>query len=131
LPGIVGAEVPDVAFEVAAGVAAAAMALVVNVEDDLSAGGFGSSIMRVAIGDNDVAALRFGATDFVGLLHQFAKFVVLDGAEHDHAAAKVELCMGYGVVFGGNDEVFLETEGVAEPFNCGGSVAIAHAGDDG
>jgi len=131
MPGVVGAEIPDVAFEVAAGVTTAAVAFVVDIKNDLGAGGFGASVMRVAIGDDDVAALRFCAADFIGLLHQFAEFVVLDGSEHDHAAAEIELGVGDGVVLAGDDEMFFESERVAEPVYCGRGVAITHAGDDG
>src|SRR5215470_13688078 len=130
-PGIVRAEIPEVAFDIAAGVAATTVALVVDINGDLRAGGFGASVVCVAILNNCVRELRFGATDLIGLLQCEAIVALTNGAKHDHAGAEGELGVGDSVVVARDDEIFFKAECVAKPVDGGGSVAIAQAGNDG
>jgi hypothetical protein len=59
----------------------------------------------------------FGASNFVGLLEQTLRFVVIERAEHDHTVAMSELgvvdCAGRAR----DDEVPLEPEDIAQPRN--------------
>src|SRR5271163_5320882 len=96
VPGIVSTETPDVAFEVAATVSAAAVVLVLGVEEDHGACGFGARIVSVGVCNNDVSPLRVRAADFVGEPHQAAVLIIgmnLSRAEHDHGVAEGELRM--------------------------------------
>ena len=72
LPGIVGADAPDVAFEVAAGEGAAAVVHVLDVEDHGGSGGLGGGVDGVGVGDDEVGALGLAMADLVGLDHEFA-----------------------------------------------------------
>jgi hypothetical protein len=54
VPGVVRAEIPDMALHIAARVAAAAVALVLDLDDDLGAGGFGPRVVRVGVRDDYV-----------------------------------------------------------------------------
>src|SRR3546814_14942617 len=67
LPRVVAAEPPQVAFDVAAGVAASAVVLVGDVHDDGGAGGLRPRVVRVGVGDAHAGALRFAHADLVGL----------------------------------------------------------------
>jgi len=118
-------------FEIAASVASAAMAFVVNIKNDLGACGFSAGIVRIAVGDDDIGTLRFSTIGLVRLLQSEAMIVVTNRAKHDHSRAECELGVGDGVVFARDDEMLFETEGVTEPLDGGGSVAITEAGDDG
>jgi hypothetical protein len=135
LPGIVGAEVPEVAFEVSAGEAFAAIAFVGEVVDDGGSGSFGGGVDGVAGGgvfDDEVRGLGLAEVDFGGLGHgEFGGGAVVDGAEHDHAVAEGEFGVGDGVVGASVDGVLLESEGGAEPLDCGCGIVVAEAGDDG
>ena len=117
-------------FEVAASVAAAPVSFVMNINDDLRPGGFGTGVVRVTIRDNDVGKLRFRAADLVGLLQREAEIVFADGAEHNHAGTKGELGVGDSVVWTGNNDMFFETESFAEPFDCRRGISITQAGDN-
>src|ERR1700674_3664184 len=66
-PRVVRAKPPDVPLEVAASVAASAVILVLDVQQDLRACRFRTCIMCV---DYYVGAFTFGAADFVRMLHQ-------------------------------------------------------------
>jgi hypothetical protein len=133
LPRVVGADAPRVAFEVAAAEVAAAVVHVSDVDDHLGSCGLCGGVDGVGVGDDEVGALSFAAADLVGLDHVFAGFAaVVDGAKHDHAAAEGELGMHDCLVVGAEvDGLFFESEGGAEPFDCGECVAVAEARDDG
>src|SRR5208282_5594068 len=73
LPRIVAAETPDVTLQITAGIASAAIVLILDIPQHRGASGLGPRVMRVAIGDDDVGALRLGAADFVRMLHQAAE----------------------------------------------------------
>ena len=91
-PRVVGADAPEVAFEVAAGEGAAAVVHVADVEDHLGTGGFGGGVDGVGVVDDEVDALGFAEADLVGLDHELAGLAaIVDGAEHDHAVAEGEL----------------------------------------
>ena len=133
VPGIVGADAPEVAFEVAAGEAAAAVVHVADVEDHLGSGGFGGGMNGVGIVDYEVDAFGFAEADLVGLDCEFAGLAaVVDGAEHDHAVAEGELGVHDGFVVGAEvDGLLLEAEGGDEPVDGSEGVAVAEAGNDG
>src|SRR5688572_32338565 len=69
-PRVVGAEIPDVSFQVTAGEPAAAIVFVLDVQNDLGSGGFRPGVDGIGIGDDQVRALRFGAAYLIGLLDQ-------------------------------------------------------------
>jgi hypothetical protein len=132
LPWIVGADVPDVAFEVAAGEGAAAVVHVLDVEEHGGSGGLCGGVDGVGVGDDEIGALRLAAVDFVGLGHEFAGGgAVVDGAEHDHTVAEGELGVGDGVAGTHVDGLLLEAEGAGEPVDGGEGVAIAEPRDEG
>src|SRR5882724_4596113 len=105
-PRIVGAEVPDVALRVAAGIAPAAIVLVLDLEEDLGAGFLGAGVVQVGVGDDDIGALR--ADTALRRPDQATERVVARRAKHDHAVAEDELGMGYGAVLARHDEMPLE-----------------------
>jgi PadR family transcriptional regulator PadR len=136
-PGVVGADVPEVAFEVAAGEGAATVVHVADVEDHLGGGGFGGGVDGVGVVDDEVDAFGLAETDLVRLNHEPAVFATAgalfgNGAEHDHAVAEGELRVQDGGVVGAEvDGLFFEAEGADEPVDGGEGVAVAKAGDDG
>lgn len=71
-PRVVGADAPEVAFEVAAGEGAAAVVHVADVEDHLGTGGFGGGVDGVGVVDDEVDALGLAEADLVGLDHELA-----------------------------------------------------------
>ena len=119
-------------FEIAAGEGAAAVIHVPNVDDDLGAFFFCGGVDFVGVGDDEVDAFRLAESDLVGLDHELSVLAsVVDGAEHDHASAEGELSVSDGVVCAHVGGVLFETEGSNEPVDCGDSVAVAKAGDEG
>src|SRR6185369_16485374 len=64
-PGVVGAEGPDMTFEVAAGEAAPAVVLVLDVDEDDGAAELGPRVDDVGVGDDHVGRLRREAADLV------------------------------------------------------------------
>src|SRR3546814_17995337 len=88
LPRVVAAEPPQVAFDVAAGVAASAVVLVGDVPDDGGAGGLRPRVVRVGVGADHAGALRFAHADLVGLRDLPSPLGGVAGrAEPDHAVA--------------------------------------------
>ncbi len=88
-PGVVGADAPEVAFEVAAGEGATAVVHVADVEDHLGSRSFGGGVDCVGVGDDEVAAFGFAEADLVGLDHESAVLAaIVDRAEHDHAVSE-------------------------------------------
>jgi hypothetical protein len=132
-PGIVGADAPDVSFEVAAGEAAATVVHVADVEDHLGPCGLCGGIDGVGVWDYEVGALGFAEANFVRLDHELAGFAaVVDGADHDHSVFERELCVLDGLVVGGDvDGLLSEAECGDEPVDGGEGIAVAKAGDDG
>jgi hypothetical protein len=132
LPGIVGTDAPDVAFEVAAGEGAAAVVHVLDVDKHSGSGGLCRGVDGVGVGDDEVGALRLAAVDLVGLGHEFAGGgAVVERTEHDHAVAEGELGVGDGVAGAHVDSLLLEAEGAGEPVDGGEGVAVAEPRDDG
>ena len=86
LPGIVGTDVPDVTFEVAAGEGAAAVVHVLDVEEHGGSGGLCGGVDGVSVGDDEVWGLGLAMVNLIGLGDELAVGrVVDDGAEHNHA----------------------------------------------
>jgi hypothetical protein len=133
VPGIVGADAPEVAFEVAAGEAAAAVVHVADVEDHLGSGGFGGGVDRVSIVGDKIDAFGLAEADLVGLDHELAELAtVVYRSEHDHSVAEGELGVHDGFVVGAEvDGLLFEAEGLDEPVDSGEGVSVAKAGDDG
>jgi len=136
VPGIVGADVPEIAFGVAAGEGTATVGLVGDVEDDGGAGGFGGGVDGVGVVDDEAGGFGLAEADLVGMDHEFAVGVGVvalrgDGAEHDHAVAEGELGVHDGVVRAEVDGLFFEAEGLDEPVDGGEGVTVTEAGDDG
>lgn len=133
LPGVVGADAPHVAFEVATGEVAATVVHVTDVDDHLGTSGFCGGVYGISVRDYEVGTLGFAEADLIGLDHEFSGFAaVVDGAEHDHAVAVGELGVLDGFVVGGDeDRLFFEAEGGDEPVDGAERVAVAEAGDDG
>src|SRR5690606_726885 len=127
----VAPEPPQVAFRVAARVAAAAVTLVGDVLDDGCARGGRPRVVGVDVTHDHAGALRFAQAGFLRLHDLAAPFAVVAGrAEHDHAVAEGELGMVHGIAIG-VDGVPVEAEGAAQPVDRGGRVAVAQAGNDG
>src|SRR3546814_11176451 len=92
LPRVVAAEPPQVAFDVAAGVAASAVVLVGDVHDVGGAGGLRPRVVRVGVGVDHPGALRFGHAAPVGLRDLPSSLAGLAGpAAHAPAVADVPL----------------------------------------
>ena len=132
LPWVVSANIPKVAFEVAAGKGTTAVVHVRNIGNDGCAGGFGRYADGVRVGDDKVGALGLTQIDLVGLNDLPSVFAaVIDGAEHDHPSAQGELGMGDGVVRSHVNSIFLEAEGTAQPVDGGRGIAVAEARNEG
>ena len=88
-------------------------------------------MVRIDIGHDHAARLRFAQADLVGLRDQPAPVTaVVHRAAHDHAAAERQLRVVHdGAV--GVDGMLDETEGVAEPVDHARRVAVAQGRDDG
>ena len=87
--------------------------------------------MRVGIVDDDISALGPDAADFSRRFDPLAEFVIAGRAEHNHAITKAELSVCDAPVVTRYDEVVLETEGVAQPFDSSGRIAVPHSRNDG
>ena len=124
-PGIVAAERPQMPLGIAAGVVAAAIGLVDDIDHDLGPCRLGAGVMRVDFGRHDIdrAAL---AADFVRLAHQPAELGFLHRAQHDHAAPERELRMVDRAALAWHDQVTLEPESAAQKFDRRRRVAIHH-----
>ena len=132
MPGVVGSDVPEVAFEVAACEGSSAVVHVADVEDHLCSGCFSGGVDGVGVVDDKVETVGFAHANLVGLDRELAVFAaVVDGAKHDHAIAEGELGMPDGVIGTHVDGVLGEAEGADEPVDGGESIAIAEAGDYG
>ena len=129
-PRIVRAEPPQVAFRIAAAIAFAAVFLFFERIDDVGAGGFRPREVRVGIGHDDRATLRFASADVARLHDALApRAAVVRRAEHDHAVAERQLrMMNDGPV--GIHRLFLETECLAQPIDGLQRVAITQARND-
>src|SRR5690606_20353002 len=115
LPRVVAAEPPQVALDVAAGIAASAVVLVGDVHDDGRTGGPGPRVVRVGIGDDHARTLGVAHADLVGLRDLPAPLAgVVGRAEHDHAVAEDQLRVVHGVAVGVHG-LLLAAEGAAQP----------------
>src|SRR5215468_7944968 len=86
LPGIVSADVPDVALEVATGEGAATVRLVFDVEKHLCAGLLRARIDCIGIGHDKRRASSLSATNLIGLLHEPTVVIVVNRSQHNHPA---------------------------------------------
>ncbi|KAG0923443.1 hypothetical protein G6F32_014273 [Rhizopus arrhizus] len=130
-PRVVAAEPPQVAFRVGAGVAAAAIVLVGDVDHAACPGGLGAGVMRIGIGDDHARALGLAATDLIrhgGVLRP--RTLVAGRTEHDHAVAEGQLRMEHGLAIG-VDGLGVEAEGALQPVDGSQRVAVAQARNDG
>ena len=125
---VIRPEVPEVPFKIAAGIAAAAAALRLDVEHDFGAASFGPGIVGASILDKEVANLCFGTADILGLSHQLIGF--LDRTEHDRAVAKAKFSVVDGPVRGGQHPPLFETKRDTKPVNGGPYVAISQCWSD-
>ena len=112
---------------VAVGAAVAAIASV-GVQTGANDPSHALDVDGVCIGHDQVGTLGLRATDFIGLADQPSVVVVLGRAEHDHAAVEGELGVDDAARFVGYDEVLLEAEHAAQPFDRGKRVPVAQAG---
>src|SRR5262245_8035401 len=113
-PRVVGAEVPEMALQVAAGVTAAAVGLVLDIDHDLGSRRLGPGVVSVGVRDDNVRALRFRAADLRRLLHQVAELVLTDGAQHHNAVAERQLGVDdHLIAIARHNQVLLEAERAA------------------
>src|SRR4051812_21387227 len=91
VPGGIGAEVPDVTFEIAAGLGSAAVVLVLDVDGNFGPSGFGASVVSVGVGHDDVRCLGFGSANLFRLLNVASVLVGAHRTQHDHAVAVCQL----------------------------------------
>src|SRR6185503_6345004 len=129
VPRIVGAEVPDVAPRIAAGIAATAVVLVLERHDHRGAGFDGAGMVGVHVVHDDVGAGRDGAAYAGRWLLKPAELVVARRAQHDHAVAEDELGVSDRAAVTRHDEMLLEAEGVAEPFDHRCRISVAEGGN--
>src|SRR6185437_8151334 len=130
LPRIVTAEIPKMAFRIAAAVAGAAVVLFRIFVDDHRACGHGLVVVRLAVRHDHAGTLRFAAADLGGLLDMFSEIVMAYAPQHDHAVAVDQLrVLDFAAI------VFVygvpgEAECLAQPLDRRVRVAIAQAWDD-
>jgi len=129
-PGIVGSEGPDVAFGIAAGVAASAVLVILDVEDDLGAHRRRRRIVGVGVADDEIAALRLGAADLVRLLHELVEIRILHRPQHHHAVSERELRIGDGAVLVADDRILLEPERGGQPVDRPRQIPVAQRGHE-
>src|SRR4030095_7366067 len=123
-PRIVGAEVPDMTFGIAACVAPAAEVIVLQVHYDLGPRGLGSGAVGIRIADPKIATLCLGAPDFIWLLHVFVERGVAKLCEHEHGVAEGQLSVMHHSIFAGGDRMLLEPESGAQPIASRANIAI-------
>src|SRR5215831_11627968 len=128
LPRIVCAETPDMTLRVAARIATSAVVVIADVHDDARTCSFGLVVVGIGIIDDEIAALRCGAADFIRLLHEPVEVGVADRPQHDHIVAERQKGIKYVPLATGNDMMPLKSESRAEPIDGGRHVAIAHGG---
>jgi hypothetical protein len=120
-----------VTLDVTAGKGTAAMVHVADIKDDLGSRLPGGRISGIGIGYDEIDALGLAETDLVGLDHELGIFAaVIDGAQHDHAAAVGHLGVCDGVIRPHVNGVLLKAKGAGQPVDCGKCVAVAEAGDE-
>src|SRR5262249_15751653 len=110
LPPIVGTEVPDMTFRVAACVTPAAEIVVLDVQNDLGAGNSSSGAVCICIADEKIATLCLGTTNLIGLLHVSVERAILDRYEREHCTTERQLSEVHHPRFACGDKVLLEPE---------------------
>jgi hypothetical protein len=119
------------AFEAEASKTPAAVVLVLDRDNNLSASSEHACMDCIRIGDRKVCTLRFDAPDLIGLFNVVAEWRISDRTQHDHAAAQTQLGMCDPTLVVGYDEVLIKSEDIDEPLNRSRSVAVTKARDDG
>ena len=99
-PGIVGAEVPNVPFGIAARIVPAPVVLVLDFNHDLRARRDSSCVVFVGVVDDDVRALRYGATQGARRLLKIVELARARGAEHYHSVPEDGTIVHAQLVFG-------------------------------
>ncbi len=120
-------------FRIPAAIVAAAVLLVGDLEQNLGACPLRLGVMRIGVGDDNVAALRLRAADLVRLAHVSAERAVpVGGTQHDHAVAvgQRQLRMDHAIVLAAGHQVLAEAESAAEPGDGAFRVAVAQRRDD-
>src|ERR1035438_992890 len=119
------------AFGVFHGELAAAIGSVLKGTDDGSFGGYCAGMNRIGVGDDDVDAAGLDAVHISRRLEAAAIFVILFGAEHDHAIAEDEFGVADGSIFAFVDGMEGEAKHLAKPGNGVWGVSVAMGWDDG
>jgi hypothetical protein len=91
----------------------ATVIILLDIENDRGARGFGCGAVRYGIVDDDVAALRLRAADLVGLFHKPVELGAANGPKHDHGVGKGQHGIKNGAVFAPDDMVLLKAKGPA------------------
>src|SRR5262249_39604315 len=129
-PGIVGPDAPQVTLGVAACKAATAIALVLDINDDL-----GAILLRLGVGsvrivDDQIWTLRRAAQGCRRRLQPAKRIISLaHRSKHDHARTERQLGMGDAALAIFVDRVALEPKRRAKPIDHGLGVAITKTWD--
>src|SRR5262249_57003454 len=86
MPRIVGAEVPNVPFRIATGIAAPLAVLVLDVEDDVGSRPFGPGAVRTRVGNEQIADLCLDAAHVRWVLHERIEIGAIGGGPPEHSA---------------------------------------------
>lgn len=116
-------------FRVAAAETATAVILVLELDDDFRAGGLRLGIKRIGAVDDHVEALGRSTADLVRLPQQPSIFGIDHRCHHHHAVAEGQLRVGDAHLLIAILALAFEAEGLAQPIDGGGDIAIAQAGD--
>src|SRR5215813_3076504 len=127
-PGIISANVPEVALGVATGKASPAIILVLDLDDDLGPSSDGALIDCIGIGDDQVRTLRGRAKSGRGGLH-LAEPVVAQRTQHDHSIAERQLGVRDALAPVFVDSLGSKVERIAKPADHALGVAVAQARD--
>ena len=115
------------AFEIETRKTPAAVILVLDRDNNLSAGNEYACMDGIGIGDHKVCALRLDAPDIIGLSHVAAEWRLGDRTQHDHAAAQTQLRMCDPTLVVGYDQVLLKSEDADQPLDRSRSVTVTKA----
>ena len=113
-------------FGIAARIAAAAVQVLPQLQNNVSARGLRPVVMGNGVRDVDVASLGLGTAHLIGLLHVEVETKIVDRQHRDHGVAEREVRMQEAPVLVADNTMLAEAEGLAQPFDGGERVAIAH-----
>src|SRR5277367_1123755 len=100
-------------LQIAAGISPTAIILILHIPQHHRSAGLRARVVRIAVTDDNVGALRLAASDFLGELHQLPEHPAASRRHHDHSIAQSELRVSDRAVLTRNDEMLLEPEGLA------------------